>query len=100
MKHNVYLPNLQKLSTCNLFVSILSLQALLGNRYGFQPFPAKIGYEEFELLLHLAEELELEGCNLLTEWFIKDENAVPPEYVLQVCNQLYDSLMYGTDFLI
>ena len=56
----------------------------MGNRYGFQPFPAKIGYEEFENLLKVAEETNEEGSELLSEWFMKDENVVPPEYILQV----------------
>lgn len=60
------------------------MQVLLGNRYGYQPFPAKIGYEEFEELLKIVDETCKEDGSLLRDWFVKDENNVPPEYVLQV----------------
>ncbi len=56
----------------------------MGNRYGYQPFPSRIGQEEFELLLRIAEESDEPGAQLLKDWFIKDENMVPPEYILQV----------------
>ena len=44
---------------------------LLGDRYGWQPLPARI----------LAAELDPRP--VAGEWYKLDENAVPPEYVLQ-----------------
>ena len=54
---------------------------LLGDRYGSRPLPATIPETEMELIC-----LKLEpGPNLdqLKEWYLKDSNAKPPEYVLQ-----------------
>ena len=49
---------------------------LLGDRYGWQPLPARIPAAEFDALLpHLPP--------LATQWFWLDENALPPEYCLQ-----------------
>ena len=57
---------------------------LLGNRYGFQQFPVNIDASMFETFLTIGCEMNLENLDLLKEWFKKDENAVPPHYVLQV----------------
>ena len=57
---------------------------MIGNRYGFQPFPAQITAVEFEEYLRICKEEEIEKKEILSEWFWKDENKQPPEYVLQV----------------
>ncbi len=57
---------------------------LLGNRYGYQPFPSKIEASEFDTLQSIAEESQLAGYGLLCDWFLKDSNNIPAEYVLQV----------------
>jgi WD40 repeat protein len=49
---------------------------LLGDRYGWQPLPARIPAAEFDALRpHLPP--------LAARWYWMDENAVPPEYCLQ-----------------
>ena len=58
---------------------------MTGNRYGFQPIRPTIPADEFEPLLQAAVKLKLAGCHTLTQWYIKDDNAVPPLYILQVC---------------
>lgn len=63
---------------------------LLGNRYGYRPFPARINVDEFELLLDISIELNLAGHEILREWFKKDENNIPSEYILQVFNSSGD----------
>ena len=62
---------------------LFNLQVMLGNRYGFQPFPVKINSEEFEHFLSIAKEMDLPDLNLLHEWFLRDNNALLPEYLLQ-----------------
>ncbi len=57
---------------------------MLGDRYGHRPVPSEIPAHEFELLVEEAEGLQLGGVDTLREWYVCDENAVPPEYVLQV----------------
>ena len=57
---------------------------MVGNRYGFQPLPPEIEAVEFELLVNIAEELQLEHRELLQQWYEKDDNALPAVYALQV----------------
>ncbi len=59
-------------------------QMFLGNRYGWQPFPVRIDGELFESFMRMAEENDMKGRHLLDKWFLRDDNAVPFQYVLQV----------------
>jgi len=63
---------------------------LLGNRYGWRPLPYEIPAEEFERLLPFVSEEEqalLIGREDTSEsaggWYRRDENAVPPVYLLK-----------------
>ncbi|MGH0155660.1 UNVERIFIED_CONTAM: hypothetical protein FKN15_029443 [Acipenser sinensis] len=56
--------------------------ALIGNRYGYRPIPRVIEEQEFELLLSKLSADE-SAMQLLKDWFWKDENSVPPAYILQ-----------------
>ncbi|KAM8960480.1 NACHT domain- and WD repeat-containing protein 1 [Pelodytes ibericus] len=55
---------------------------LIGNRYGFRPIPRVISEEEFNILNKKIERNQSDA-QLLTQWFWKDMNAVPPTYILQ-----------------
>lgn len=57
-------------------------QALLGNRYGYRPFPAKIPVTEFSTFLGLAISHKID-VSALKSWFRCDNNASPPVYQLQ-----------------
>lgn len=54
---------------------------MLGQKYGFCPFPPKISISEFEALTAAIEDTD--DKDLIEEWFKRDDNAVPPEYLLQ-----------------
>jgi WD40 repeat protein len=63
---------------------------LLGDRFGWRPLPAAIPAEEFEqLLTFLSEDLREQLCWKAEQpsdekgWYRRDDNAVPPEYILQ-----------------
>ncbi|XP_071402923.1 NACHT domain- and WD repeat-containing protein 1 [Centroberyx affinis] len=56
--------------------------ALLGNRYGHRALPRLVPEKQFEVFLSKLSE-NPEGLKLLNQWFLKDNNAVPPAYVLQ-----------------
>ncbi|ELU03857.1 hypothetical protein CAPTEDRAFT_76033, partial [Capitella teleta] len=56
--------------------------AFLGDRYGSRFFPRVIEASEFETLLRAARTACRETA-LLETWYVKDRNAVPPEYILQ-----------------
>ena len=59
---------------------------LLGDRYGWRPLPYAIPAKEFERLLpHLTPAERSLACWREDEsgWYRRDDNAVPPEYILQ-----------------
>uniref|UniRef100_A0A667Y128 NACHT and WD repeat domain containing 1 n=1 Tax=Myripristis murdjan TaxID=586833 RepID=A0A667Y128_9TELE len=56
--------------------------ALLGNRYGHRALPRLVPEKQFELLLSKLQK-NPKGLKLLNQWFLKDNNADPPMYVLQ-----------------
>ncbi|XP_039667435.1 NACHT domain- and WD repeat-containing protein 1 [Perca fluviatilis] len=60
----------------------LVFEALLGNRYGERCLPRRVPEKQFELLLSKLSK-NRDGAALLTRWFLRDDNAVPPSYVLQ-----------------
>jgi WD40 repeat protein/tetratricopeptide (TPR) repeat protein len=53
---------------------------LLGDRYGWCPPPSQIPAEEFERIL---EHIRHEDRILLECWYLRDDNALPAEYILQ-----------------
>jgi hypothetical protein len=53
---------------------------LLGDRYGWCPPPPQIPASEFE---EISTRVSKEDRELLERWYHRDDNAVPPEYVLQ-----------------
>lgn len=53
---------------------------LLGERYGWRPLPARIEAVEFERVCERATDADK---RLIEEWYERDENAVPPEYLLK-----------------
>uniref|UniRef100_A0A3Q3KHV7 NACHT and WD repeat domain containing 1 n=1 Tax=Monopterus albus TaxID=43700 RepID=A0A3Q3KHV7_MONAL len=56
--------------------------ALLGNRYGHRALPRLVPEKQFEVLLSKLSK-NPEGTNQLNQWFLKDDNADPPTYILQ-----------------
>ena len=58
-------------------------QALVGDRYGYRPFPACIDAAEYELLMTVGG-LVSDDVDTVNDWYLCDDNAVPPCYVLQV----------------
>jgi hypothetical protein len=53
---------------------------LLGDRYGKPPLPARIQAQEFETVLRWIAG---EDRALVESWYQRDDNAVPPEYLLR-----------------
>lgn len=66
----------------DLIFYIFVTQALLGNRYGYRPFPAKIPVTEFSTFSELAIRHKID-VSALRLWFRCDSNATPPVYQLQ-----------------
>ena len=62
----------------------------MGNRYGMhRPLVVDYSLSDFEILLSEARALKLEDVELLQTWYLKDDNAVPPTYSLQVFTSLW-----------
>ena len=52
---------------------------LLGDRYGWEPVPARIPSGEFDVLRAKASS---EQAELLDRWYVRDDNAVPSDHML------------------
>jgi tetratricopeptide (TPR) repeat protein len=70
---------LEELRRCQQVSSRLNFIALLGERYGWRPLPARIEAEEYQALVAL---LAHEEQAMLGRWYRRDDNAIPPEYRL------------------
>lgn len=53
---------------------------LLGDRYGWRPLPEEISIEEFGML---ESKVFGHARSMLQKWYVRDENADPPTYLLQ-----------------
>ncbi|XP_067856040.1 NACHT domain- and WD repeat-containing protein 1 [Heptranchias perlo] len=73
---------LREIESCQRMSLGPTFIALVGNRYGYRPIPRVIDEKEFEVLL-LKHSSDSRSSKLLLDWFWKDENAVPPVYILQ-----------------
>ncbi|XP_060067084.1 NACHT and WD repeat domain-containing protein 2-like [Ylistrum balloti] len=80
----------QKLSTGPNFVTLLS------HKYGYRSLTREIDAEEFEKIFSLIESTEAK--ELLQKWYQKDNNAVPPMYLLSpISKHLPDFLSSDKD---
>ena len=49
-----------------------------------RPLPVELAVAEFEILVAEAKSLNLADIPVVEKWYQKDDNALPPVYVLQV----------------
>ncbi|EDQ89748.1 uncharacterized protein MONBRDRAFT_32133 [Monosiga brevicollis MX1] len=71
---------LQELRRCQAKSPSLNFVSLLGDKYGFRPFPNLIAASDFERLVPLVRSSTTQ--ELLRAWFREDANAVPAMMVL------------------
>ena len=71
---------MEEIHRCQKDSGGVSYVVLLGDRYGFRPFPAVIAKDELPLLLN---NMSTEGQEAVTEWYVLDENASPAVYMLK-----------------
>ena len=64
---------------------LYSFQTFLAQKYGYRPFPPKIDAVEFEKILSGVSKAD--DKKLLTDWFVRDDNIVPPLYQLTPIRQ-------------
>ncbi|XP_066491632.1 NACHT domain- and WD repeat-containing protein 1 [Tiliqua scincoides] len=73
---------LEEIRRCQKLSIGPSFIALIGNHYGNCPPPLTIKEREFEALLSQLL-VDPHTLQLLAQWYLKDENSIPPVYVLQ-----------------
>ena len=71
---------LNEIRRCQQITPKPNFLILLGDRYGWQPVPAKIPQTEMDLLF---PSFSSEVQKLVNDWYKLDTNAIPAEYVLQ-----------------
>jgi WD40 repeat protein len=72
--------DLAEIDRCQTISPRLNFMVLLGDRLGWRPPPPQIPSHEFEQIL---QRVSPEEQVLLHEWYLRDDNAVPPEYCLR-----------------
>ncbi len=72
---------LAELARCQAATPRPNFIVLLGDRYGWRPPPAEVPATEFEAIR--AAVTEADAAAALEEWYKRDDNAVPPAYLLQ-----------------
>ncbi|XP_055077553.1 NACHT domain- and WD repeat-containing protein 1 [Periophthalmus magnuspinnatus] len=73
---------LHEIQTSKRISVIPAFVVLLGNRYGHRALPRLISEKHFEAFSSKLSK-NTDGLKLLSQWYLKDANAVPPTYVLQ-----------------
>ncbi|KAJ3260400.1 hypothetical protein HK104_006873 [Borealophlyctis nickersoniae] len=72
---------LKELEKCFRLSAGPAFLCLLGDKYGYRPFPSSIPQPEFDSILSTVTDPTY--ITLLKTWFHLDTNAVPPTYELQ-----------------
>lgn len=72
---------LEEIARCQKTTPRPNFIVLLGDRYGWHPLPHEIQADEFEQILENIQNTD--DKELLTRWYWRDDNAVPPVYCLQ-----------------
>ncbi|KAL3864383.1 hypothetical protein ACJMK2_006070 [Sinanodonta woodiana] len=71
---------LKELGLCQKFSTGPNFVTLLSHKYGYNAFPRTIKADEFEKIVSNMESQE--ALVLCKKWYHRDDNAVPPVYVL------------------
>jgi WD40 repeat protein len=72
---------LEEIARCQRTTPRPNFIVLLGDRYGWRPLPPEIPAAEFEEISQSVSDRR--DDELLRRWYKRDDNAVPPAYVLQ-----------------
>ena len=70
----------QELERCRRVSPRPNLIVLLGGRYGWRPLPFSIPESEFAVIRRQCDPGE---AGLIDEWYLRDDNALPPERLLR-----------------
>jgi hypothetical protein len=72
---------LNEIARCQRMTNRPNFLLLIGDRYGWQPLPDDIPAAEWDMLVPRISDVSDQA--LLNEWYKRDDNALPPVYVLQ-----------------
>ncbi|XP_013421183.1 NACHT and WD repeat domain-containing protein 2 [Lingula anatina] len=73
---------MQEISNCQRLSMGPNFVVLLGQKYGYRPIPTTILASEFEKLRECIKNVPSD-LDLIDLWYKRDDNAVPPVYILQ-----------------
>ncbi|KAL8615116.1 hypothetical protein ACOMHN_054485 [Nucella lapillus] len=73
---------MQEIDNCQRLSMGPNFIVFLGQKYGYRPIPTHIVAREFKLLRGCACDVP-EEVTLLDTWYKRDDNSVPPVYILQ-----------------
>nr|XP_006821226.1 PREDICTED: NACHT and WD repeat domain-containing protein 1-like [Saccoglossus kowalevskii] len=86
--HNTVAICQREIQTCQQMSAGPNFVCLVGQRYGYRPLPTEIIEQEFDNLQKCVYKHD--DKKLLSEWYRKDKNAIPPKYLLQPITIKYD----------
>ena len=90
LDHKTWLQCLRELKRCESESTGLYFLSLQADKYGYCALPRNLGHKEFEArLAQFAEGSP--AVTLAREWYVLDENSVPPSYVLRRLTHLKDT---------
>ena len=75
---NICMEEIKRCQETSLGIAFI---AILGDKYGWRPLPPSVKADEFESLLQLIDQSG--DLELITTWYLRDDNSVPPCYLLQ-----------------
>nr|XP_006817837.1 PREDICTED: NACHT and WD repeat domain-containing protein 1-like [Saccoglossus kowalevskii] len=75
---------IREIHNCHRLSSGPYFVAFIGNKYGYRPLPPRIKADKFEKMREISRSrVSLQDIQIIDDWYLKDTNAVPAEYVLQ-----------------
>ncbi|XP_076085339.1 NACHT and WD repeat domain-containing protein 2-like [Mytilus galloprovincialis] len=72
---------LQELANCQKYSAGPNFLSLLSHKYGKRSLPRQIPAEKYEKIIKCIDLSDQR--QLLSKWYIKDDNCIPPLYILQ-----------------
>lgn len=77
--HTTMLICLEEIRRCQQLSPLPNFAVLIGDRYGWEPVPARIPQHHWQQLMKAAK---VEDQKLISESFLLDKNSIPPVYCL------------------
>ncbi|VDH90321.1 Hypothetical predicted protein [Mytilus galloprovincialis] len=72
---------LHELANCQKYSAGPNFMSLLSHKYGKRSLPRQIPAEKYEKIIKCIDLSD--QTQLLSKWYVKDDNCVPPLYILQ-----------------